>query len=192
GADANPEPRGTLEMARQHGLEMAGAVARALRTSRTPVTGPLLAAFDEVALPFATPPTREEFLKRKQDKNPFVRRHAERQLALLEKNGKLPESYPCSVQVWQLGKGLTLVALGGEVVVDYTLRLKRELRDGELWVAAYTNDVFAYVPSVRILLEGGYEADFNLIYYGQPTRFSNAVEDVLIKKVHETVKKVRP
>src|SRR5262249_27711631 len=97
GADANPEPRGTLEMARQHGLEMAGAVARALRTSRTPVTGPLLAAFDEVALPFATPPTREEFLKRKQDKNPFIRRHAERQLALLEKNGKLPESYPCPV-----------------------------------------------------------------------------------------------
>jgi hypothetical protein len=148
--------------------------------------------FDEVALPFAAPPSREEFLKRKEDKNAFVRRHAARQLALLEKHGKLPESYPCPVQVWQLGKELTLVALGGEVVVDYALRLKRELRDGQLWVVAYANDTFAYVPSVRILLEGGYEADFNLIYYGQPTRFSNAVEDVLVKKVHELVKKVRP
>ena len=55
-------------------------------------------------------------------------------------------------------------------------------------MAAYANDVFAYVPSTRILLEGGYEADFNLIYYGLPTRFSNEVEDVLVKKVLELVK----
>ena len=68
--------------------------------------------------------------------------------------------------------------------------LKRELKDRNLWVAAYANDVFAYVPSARILIEGGYEADFNMIYYGLPTRFSNDVEDVLIKKVHELVKKV--
>lgn len=192
GADANPEPRGTLEQARQHGLELAGAVTRAMRVRRTPISGPLAAAFDEAELPFAKPPSREEFLKRQEDKNPFVRRHAARQLAQLDKTGKLPASYPCPVQAWRLGKELTLVALGGEVVVDYALRLRRELRDGELWVAGYANDTFAYVPSVRILLEGGYEADFNLIYYGQPTRFSNDVEDVLVKKIHEVVKKVRP
>ncbi|HXG10074.1 MAG TPA: neutral/alkaline non-lysosomal ceramidase N-terminal domain-containing protein [Gemmataceae bacterium] len=192
GADANPEPRGSLELARQHGLELAGAVSAALRAGRSPVAGPLRTAFDEAALPFAKPPSREEFQKRLEDKNPFVRRHAARQLERLERDGKLPESYPCPVQVWQFGKDLTLVALGGEVVVDYALRLKRELQGNPVWVAAYCNDTFAYVPSVRILLEGGYEADFNLIYYGQPTRFSNAVEDVLLTKVHDLVKKVRP
>jgi hypothetical protein len=83
----------------------------------------------------------------------------------------------------RFGKDLTLVGLGGEVVVDYAYRLRRELPDERLWVAAYCNDVFAYVPSQRILVEGGYEADFNWIYYGLPTRFAPAVEDTLVKKV---------
>src|SRR5207302_2062557 len=166
-------------------------VSRVLRSPRTPVRGNLRAALEHVELPLAKPPTRAEFEKRLKDPNVFVQRHARRQLDVLDREGKLPESYPCPVQAWQLGEGLTLVALGGEVVVDYALRLKRELKGGELWVAAYANDVFAYVPSARILLEGGYEADFNLIYYGLPGRFANNVEDILVRAVHALVKKAR-
>jgi neutral ceramidase len=191
GGDANPEPRGKLEFARQHGLEMAGAVSRVLRSPRTPVQGTFRAALERVELPLAKPPTREEFEKRLKDRSVFVQRHARRQLDTLDREGKLPASYPCPAQAWQLGKDLTLVALGGEVVVDYALRLRRELKGGELWVAAYANDVFAYVPSSRILLEGGYEADFNLIYYGLPCRFRNDVEEVLVRAVQALVKKVR-
>jgi arylsulfatase A-like enzyme len=191
GGDANPEPRGKLDFARQHGLEMAGAVSRVLTGPRTPVTGKLKAVFERVELPLAKLPTREDYQKRLQDKNVFIQKHARYHIDLLDRGEKLRTSYPCPVQVWQLGKDLTLVALGGEVVVDYALRLKRELRDGNLWMAAYANDVFAYVPSTRILIEGGYEADFNLIYYGLPTRFSNDVEEVLVKKVHALVKQVR-
>jgi hypothetical protein len=187
--DANPEPRGKLAYARQHGLEMAGAVTQVLKGPRLTVSGPLKAVFDHADLPFAKAPSREEYEKRLQDKSPFIRRHAKHQIAVLDRDGKLPTSYPCPVQVWQFGPDLTLVALGGEVVVEYDLRLKRELRGKNLWIAAYSNDVFSYVPSVRILLEGGYEADFNLIYYGLHTRYSNQVEDVLVKKVHEVIGK---
>lgn len=192
GADANPEPRGKLAFARQHGLEMAGAVSQALRGARTSVNGPFRVAFDRVELPLGPLPSREEYQKRAQAKDPSVQRHARHFLKMLERGEKLPTSYPCPVQVWQFGNDLTLVALGGEVVVDYAARLKREIKGTNLWVAAYANDVFAYVPSVRILLEGGYEADYNLVYYGLPTRFSNRVEDVLIQKVHQLVRKVRP
>ncbi len=191
GGDANPEPRGKLDFARQHGLEIAGAVSRVLTGRRTAVQGKLKAALERVDLPLAKAPTRAEYEKRLKDKNVFIQRHARRFLDMMDRGEPLPTSYPCPVQAWQLGKDLTLVALGGEVVVDYALRLKRELRDGNLWVAAYANDVFAYVPSARILFEGGYEADFNLIYYGLPGRFSNDVEEVLVKKVHAVVKKVR-
>lgn len=191
GADANPEPRGKLAFAREHGLEMAGAVSEALRGARTAVNGPLRAAFDRVDLPLNPLPSREEYQKRAEAKDPFVQRHARHFLRMLDRGEKLPTSYPCPVQVWQFGNDLTLVALGGEVVVDYAARLKRELKGTNLWVAAYANDVFAYVPSVRILLEGGYEADYNLVYYGLPTRFSNRVEDVLIQKVHQLVRQVR-
>ncbi len=191
GADANPEPRGTLDLARQHGLEMAGAVSQALKGKLDPISGPLKGEFDRAELPLAKAPTREDFQKKLEDRNAFVQRHAKRHLEVLERGGKLPTHVACPVQAWQFGKELTLVALGGEVVVDYALRLKREL-PGNLWVAAYANDTFAYVPSVRILIEGGYEADYNMIYYGLPTRFANEVEEVLVKKVHEVAKKVRP
>jgi len=83
----------------------------------------------------------------------------------------------------------TLVALGGEVVVDYALRLKREFGSEKLWVAAYANDVFAYIPSNRILLEGGYEAEFSMLFYDFPTRWATTIEDTLIKSVHELVER---
>jgi len=190
-ADSNPEPRGKVEFARQHGLNIAGAVAAVLTRPMTPVTGSTKAAFEHVDLPLADPPSREEFAKRLTDKSEFIRRHAQRQIDMLDRNQPLMKNYPCPVQVWRFGNDLTMVAIGGEVVVDYVLRLKRELGAEKLWVAGYANDVFAYVPSVRILTEGGYEADFNLIYYGLPTRFAPAVEDTLVRSVHELVQRVK-
>jgi hypothetical protein len=78
------------------------------------------------------------------------------------------------------------------VVVDYSLRLKRELGGaGPLWVTAYANDVMAYIPSRRVLAEGGYEADSSMIYYGMPSKWAPAVEEKIIAKVHELVKEVR-
>jgi hypothetical protein len=191
GADANPEPRGKLDFARQHGLELAGAVSRVLTSPRSAVQGPLRAAFERVELPLTKLPTREDLQKSLQSRDAFVRRQAQRFLDRLEAGEKLPTSYPCPVQAWRLGKDLTLVALGGEVVADYALRLKRELKQDNLWMVAYANDVFAYVPSTRILLEGGYEADYSLIFYGLPGRFSNEVEDRLVKSVHSLVRQVR-
>src|SRR5262249_37298700 len=76
--DANPDPRGKIDFARQHGLEMAGAVSRALKGPRTPIAGPLRAALERVDLPLAKPPTREEYQKRLDDRNVFIQRHARR------------------------------------------------------------------------------------------------------------------
>jgi len=191
GGDANPEPRGTVELAREHGLEMAGAVSRVLKEKLTPLRGPLHAQFDRIALPLAPLPSRQFFDQRLHDRDAFVQQHARRQLEVLDRGGKLPTSHECPVQVWQFGHGLTLAAMGGEVCVEYDLRLKRAVPGGALWVAGYANDVFAYIPSVKILLEGGYEADYNLIYYGLPTRFSNQVEDALVKKMLQMIRAAR-
>lgn len=66
--------------------------------------------------------------------------------------------YP--VQVLRIGKDVTIITLASEVVVDYSLRLKRELAcpPAMVWVAGYTNGYFGYIPSERVLAEGGYEA----------------------------------
>ena len=105
----------------------------------------------------------------------------------------LRTTYDAPVQVVQLGENLTLIALPGETCVDYALRLKAELiktpaQQGSVWVAGYSNDVFAYVPSRRVLLEGGYEAGGSMKYFTtvlQHGPFAPDVEERLIKKVHE-------
>lgn len=189
GADANPSPRGTVELVRAHGHSLAQAVQETLSNPMRPVRGPLRTAFDRVDLPFATPPSREQLQARLQDPDVYVQRHARSLLEELDRNGQLRSTYPYPISVVRLGKDLTLVALAGEVVVDYTLRLKRELRPPDkLWVAGYSNDVFAYIASKRVLAEGGYEADTSMIYYGQTGPWAPAVEDIIVDKVLQMVK----
>ena len=93
--------------------------------------------------------------------------------------------YP--VQVVQFGKDLAIIALGSEVVVDYSLRLKRELtRPGgpSTWVAGYSNVMAGYIPSKRVLLEGGYEA------VSRP--WKPALEERIVGKVHELFDRLNP
>ena len=112
-------------------------------------------------------------------------------LKILDRDGSLPRSYPYPLQVWQFGQDLTLIALAGEVVIDYTIRLKKELGSEGLWVAGYSSDVFAYIPSRRVLEEGGYEGAGAMIYYMQPAPFDPSVEETIINKAHEMVSKLR-
>ena len=78
-----------------------------------------------------------------------------------------------------------MVFLGGEVVVDYSLRLKTLFNADRFWVTSYANAMPGYIASNRILVEGGYEADFSMIYYGQPGRWADAVEDIIIQAVEK-------
>ncbi len=190
GADANPNPRGTMVLARAHGLELAGAVARALSEPGRPVTGEIKAAFDRVSLPLDKLPDASYYEAKATEKQPATQRYARRHLGLLAHGDPLMTHYDAPVQVLRFGDTFTLVAMSGEVVVDYAYRVRREMPDERVWASGYCNDVFAYVPSMRILTEGGYEADSSLIYYGLPTRFAPAVEDVLVGKVLELSKKV--
>ncbi len=189
GADINPEPRGKLEMAVGHGKALAASVAGILSGSLTPVRGNLNVAYARIPLPLATQ-TREQFQAQLQDKDKYRRAHAERWLARLARDGKALTEYPYPLQVIQLGGDLTFVAMSGEVVTDYVLRLKRELGASSLWVTAYCNDVMAYIPSARILNEGGYEADFSMMYYDLPGKWKPEVEELIIRKVHELARKV--
>jgi hypothetical protein len=77
--------------------------------------------------------------------------------AAMQRDGQLPSAQAAPIHVWRFGGSLVLVALSGEVVSDYALRLAREHPDLRVWTAGYSNDVFGYVPSARVLREGGYE-----------------------------------
>jgi Neutral/alkaline non-lysosomal ceramidase. len=184
----------SVELPRMYGKILAAAVNIALAGSLRPLAGPLQTALRRIDLPFHNPPTRAELLGRMEDKseaNASRRRHAQYMLSIIDREGKLPDRYPYPVQVWQFGKDLSLIALAGEVVVDYSLRLKAQHGWNTTWVAGYCNDVFAYIPSRRVLMEGGYEGGGAMIPYGQPGPFGSAVEELIVEQVNDLMLNTR-
>ncbi len=187
GADANPEPRADdLTVVRQHGDDLVREVKRLLKTPQTPLSGTIEAAREVFPLPLAKLPTREEFAERAKQKGPIAY-HAKLNGERLDRGEKLPTTIPYEVQSWCFGNALAMVFLPGEVVVDYQLRLKRELDGKRLWVNAYANAMPAYIPSRRVLTEGGYEVDGSRFYYDVPQRFAPEVEATIIDRVHAIV-----
>ena len=183
GADSDPAPRGLLLDAKRHGLELAGAVMGVLDRPMRPVHGAFKLAYDEVALPLATPPGREQLEKDAQSQDISVKLRAEAYLKLLNAGQPLPESVKLPLAVLRLGDDLTFVLMGGEVVVDYSHRIKRMLADDHPWPIGYAYEVPCYIPSARLIKEGGYETDSSLIYYGYYGPFRGVIETELLKRL---------
>ena len=190
GADQNPLPRRTVELARRYGGEAASGVGAAIGAGLNPVAGALRMSYSEIELPFAELPTREQVEKDAASKDRYVAGRAKLLLSQWDRDGKLSPTYPYPVQVWRLGAGPTIVFLGGEVVVDYSLRLKRELGPEKTWVASYSNDVMAYVPSLRVLKEGGYEGGGAMLYYGLPAPWGEQIEQRIESEVVRQVRRL--
>ena len=186
GGDQNPYPRSvSLDQAAQHGRTLANAVEAALAvTVQRPIQGPLRAALGYADLEYADI-SRADLERRAQSRNPSEKKQAEDLLAQLER-GALPRSYPCPVQVVQFGVDLTLIAIGGETTVEYSLRLKRELAADRaaVWVAGYSNDGFGYLGSRRVIVEGGYEG-YSANLGRHPGPWATTAEDRVINLVYE-------
>jgi hypothetical protein len=190
--DQNPYPRREFSFVQTHGKTLATAVESAMQVlPKRPLEGPIKAAFQRVPLAFATPPTKEQLEAQLKSANKYEVQHAERLLKQIATEGKVETEYPYPVQVIHFGNQLGMVTLGGEVVVDYSLRLKRELGMPVVWVAGYSNDVMGYVPSLRVLKEGGYEGGGAMLYGSHPGPWSDKVEDTIVGKVMELEKKLK-
>ena len=187
GADANPTSGVTgnkADIAAAQGNQIAAEVSRLLKEKLTPITAPLATKLDTIELLFDTHPTRDEW-QEKAKRNDATGHHARAQLAKLDRGEKLQTHLPYPIQTWTFGDQLAMVFLPGEVVVDYALRLKRDFDRSRLWINAYANDCPCYIPSERILKEGGYEGGGAMIYYDRPTRLATGVEQKIIDAVHK-------
>ena len=188
GGDANPQPRGTYALVEQHGLSLAAEVSRVLGDAMKTVGGPLQSAWQTTELAFA-PHTRAQFEEELKGTNWYKQRRAEAMLKAYDK-GRPVTTIPYPVQAFRFGKSVTLVGLGGEVVVDYALRVKKEFPSEDTIVAGYTNDVMSYIVSKRVLKEGGYEPVDSQIYYGNPGPYTEEVEETVMAAVKRAMGKV--
>ena len=159
GGDANPYPKDdSMADSKQHGEELGSEVLRVVSQEMKSVSGPLNTAFSRVDLPLESLPSKRELAELKL-KHGGWRGWVADEMGKFHEPGSdpFPESYAAPMAVWQFGDDLTLVGLSGEVVVDYVPLLQRKLGYLNLWISAYCNDVYGYLPSTRVLEEGGYE-----------------------------------
>ena len=186
GGDQNPLPRRSVELAAHHGGKLADAVDAVLdEGALEPVAGRLDTRYVEVPLELSPIPDRSDWEKLAAGDARFERIRARHLLATLDRDGRIDDRYRhYPVQLWTLGSGgPRWIFLGGEVVVDYALRLKREFGRERTWIAGYSNDVMAYIPSRRVLAEGGYESDTSMVYYGLPAPWAPSIEETIVGAV---------
>ena len=182
GGDANPYPRdgdqgsqAGVKYAPIHGEELGKEVCRILGTKLQPVRGLLTCAEQTAQLPLETP---DEAALEKLTKtgDSLIKPMAQQMLDQLKKGQPLNKSHAAPVCVWQFGKDLTMVQLPDEVVSGYAHDIADAVGPLRLWVAAYCNQVTGYIPTRRILSEGGYES--RGLYDGVGW-FAPGVEDTL-------------
>lgn len=186
GADIGPQPSGSLALAQQHGQTLGREVKRL-------IDGPL------AALPAAPTATRRDFdlpLAKVADRAQFEEQaegtgyHADRARSVLDyekRHGEIQSDVPYTITCWRFGEDLAVLFLAGEVVVDYSVRLKTELDWRRLWLNGWCNDVPSYIPSRRVLAEGGYEADFSQVYYALPGPYAPELEDRIVEQAASLV-----
>jgi neutral ceramidase len=186
GGDQNPLPRRGMSYVEKYGEDFAAGVDKAIEAGLKPIAPTLHTTYSEIELPFDKLPTRAELdttTAAARPQGPW----AKYMLAEWDRDGGLPATYPYPIQAWDLGDQLTWVFLGGEVVVDYSLRLKSELGGDRTWISGYSNDVMAYIPSRRVLGEGGYEGGLARFPYGLPAVWDGSIEQKIIDGAHKAV-----
>ncbi len=185
GGDQNPLPRRTVEYAQEYGAELAESVNEVLTAPMAELPASLELKYREIDLALAGLPGKETLTANVASTNRFEAARSRFLLRQMEAKGAIDGNYPYPISGWKIGGEIDFIALGGEVVVDYALRLKKERHEIKTWVAGYSNDVMAYIPSLRVLKEGGYEGGSSNVYYGLPGLWSEAVEESIVKAVHE-------
>jgi hypothetical protein len=187
--DANPSPRGTVEDVRSHGKEIADNVDKLLTAQSQSINAPPVGKMQWIKLPFSIVPSVPELIELTKDKTVkgyYARLALERVL----RGEKIPPTVNYPVQVWNFDNKMAMVNLGGEVVVDYSIRLKNKYGAEQLWVNAYANHVPCYIASKRVLKEGGYEAESSMYWYNKPSPFAPEVEDLIIQAVNDLMPEI--
>jgi len=189
GGDQVPFPRGigiTTILASQFGRSLANAVQKALESKLLPVRPPIQTHFTITNLEFT--PFNPKIFRKELSSSDIYKQKRARLMLESYKQGREIKTIPYSVQAVRFNNDFTILALSDEVVIDYSLTLKKKYPQENMFVAAYCNEVRCYIPSRRVLAEGGYEPETSMIYYGLPGPFADNIEDKILHAVDQVMK----
>ena len=186
GADINPLPRRVVHLAERYGLMLAAAVEETLLQKMQPLEPKLNTRIKTIPLEYGALPEPAALAAAAKNQTNYRGRWAARMLKL-QADDDVPKTYPYPIQCWRVGDLLWLT-MGGEVVVDFSLNFKKQYGP-RTWVTSYCNDVMAYIPTFRVLQEGGYEGQSSMAVYGLPAdRWKENVEDLVTEGINQLVR----
>jgi len=190
GADINPIPRRSVELCKKYGHELAQGVEKAISGKMRPIQPQLRTAYTTVSLEYDNVLTEEQ-LKGKIGLSTVYTRWAKRMIGKLNQGDEFDNSWPYAVQVWRLGESEAelWINLAGETVVDYSINYKKKFGPNTV-TRGFCHELTAYIPSLRVWNEGGYEGGY-LGEYGHPAmRWKSDVEERITAAVTELVEQV--
>ncbi|RNC64919.1 neutral/alkaline non-lysosomal ceramidase N-terminal domain-containing protein [Proteiniphilum sp. X52] len=178
GADQNPLPRRTLPLAIQYGKQLAASVEAVLSEKMDIQESVLMNKYTEIDLPFDAPLSIQQLQEISEGKD-YQARWAKGMIDEYKEKGTFIKTYPYPIQYWKIGKQ-SLFIMGGEVLVSYAIQLK-ELYGQEAFIMGYANDIVSYIPSAKVIEEGGYEGDTSQRVYGLPAKWDKQIESIIIE-----------
>lgn len=177
-----------LDEVERAGREMAATVLAERAARRALPAARLVVRRQVVEMPLAEPLPESE-LRRIADTDPSPLRRRWASELMGAGRATLPRSVPFEFQMLRLAPALEIFFLPGEVVAEYGRWVKSVRENGErrAIVAAYCNGAVGYVPTAKMLSEGGYEATGSHPFYRLPApyapdleaRFQRAVLDLI-------------
>jgi hypothetical protein len=152
------------------GEQLGQAVARVIDSGDLrPIAGALDVSQELVTL--TTDTACEQELRVHLTAGGYGAEWARHHLGLIKAGEPAKRTFSFEVQTVRVGFSLAIVALAGEMSVEYALRFNAELGGAyrDVWTLGYANEMVGYVPVRRQIAEGGYEVIDNnrhLLYTG--------------------------
>lgn len=196
GGDANPLPRirgkddEATALAAMYGEILAESVRQVVQGPKKTVNGPMKVAMEQIELSLEPGAPIQELKQRLSSVSGMQKRELELWINQIERLGSAPSKVNYPIQVWSFGQDLRWIALTGETVVDYSLQFKQRYGWNSTWVSGYNNDLLSYVPSRRVLKEGGYEGTTGMFEYGHRAPYTEDVEDRIAACVERLIVRI--
>ena len=173
--------RPTLDAVEAAGADIAGEVLATRDEAMAVDFSNLHIINDFHSLPYAELPSRDMLTATAGGSDPHLRRWAQVMLWRYDAGG-LPSSCPQEIQILQLNPDFRVVFMGGEILSEIGMHIKRRLQPAVTVAAGYSNGLIAYVPSENAYDLGGYEVDGSHCFYLRPAQFTKDVERLIVDK----------
>jgi neutral ceramidase len=168
------------------GRMVADAVMAAIESDLEPTLPALVAEETTVALPLEDTPDRSGYtaIMSAPDTGDMKRLWASRMIERLDRGEIPPSSVPLSMHGVKIGQGVRMIGIEGEVVADHGGLIARMFDRGTTFPMGYCDGCQLYIPSDRMLPEGGYEVD-SFAEYHVPAALAGGIDEALVAGCRE-------